>query len=435
MSDHSLAFVPVGAGYIQAADVLARGRHVDTGLLAESLVYYDRILVNVENPHQFAELIAWLVSHGLALDTITSLFSNGIFQVCDFAFTTNPYTEFQGESVQIRELVHIQDERMAKPNSFSERYLEFEALRKIFNGNAQFESFVTALENRIIEIKADEVGSPPIKNAYSDFLNPRRNALIAQEFVNEIFRIKSLGPAPKIEVSVTSLDDGRSQIAWNIPLHLLPAIDAETNINAAVTIPLSMAVQVNKYLWVANRQRCDLFLSRPISATVGDKLFEAAANAPNLRIKNVIGELQAKVEFPDLRRYVNAEIIDFNRVLEIRRKAERFRKWLQTEAGREGDVMVAYLNELAKEAGFRNVGRRLLKVFGVLGSAALGSALASDEQLGPSVEIDSETFLEAAAESAATYLSDISSDLGTEWRPVIFGEWYSRKIAALLKKE
>ena len=94
MSDHSLALVPVNAGYHQSIDLFARGRTVDTGLLAEALVYYDKILINVDNPHQFAEFISWLIQQGLSVQSINELFREGVLGVYDFSFTTNPYVMF-----------------------------------------------------------------------------------------------------------------------------------------------------------------------------------------------------------------------------------------------------------------------------------------------------------------------------------------------------
>ena len=37
MSDHSVAFVPLGSGYHQSTDIFARGRPVDTGIACGSL--------------------------------------------------------------------------------------------------------------------------------------------------------------------------------------------------------------------------------------------------------------------------------------------------------------------------------------------------------------------------------------------------------------
>lgn len=110
MSDHTLAFVPLGAGYVQSMDLFARGRRVDTGLLAEALIYFDRLLINVENPDQFSQLFSLLIQQGLSVADIIALFHDGTFNVYDFAFTTNPYVKFQqARNIHIHDLLHFQD--------------------------------------------------------------------------------------------------------------------------------------------------------------------------------------------------------------------------------------------------------------------------------------------------------------------------------------
>lgn len=103
------------------------------------------------------------------------------------------------------------------------------------------------------------------------------------------------------------------------------------------------------------------------SALVGDKLFEAGEVAVRSKIKtqNVIEELELKVEFPDLRKLVNLDKIDFARVLEIRKKAKKFREWLQSESEREREAIWAYHREVARKSGFTNVARHTLKLFGL----------------------------------------------------------------------
>lgn len=235
MSDHTLAFVPLSAGYVQSMDLFARGRKVDTGLLAEALIYFDRLLINVENPDQFSQLFSLLIQQGLSVADIIALFDDGTFNVYDFAFTTHPYVTFQqARSIHINDLVHVQDPIMVEQNSF-----------------------------------------------------------------------------PK---------------SWNLRLNELPAVEIDTQIVDAATLPLSTAAQANKYLWASERQNCDLYLARPISALVGDKLFEVAeiTTPSKLKPQNIIESLRVKVEFPDIRRYVNADRIDFPHVLRIRKKLNGF---------------------------------------------------------------------------------------------------------------
>ncbi len=432
MSDHSLAFVPLGTGYVQSTDLFALGRPVDTGLLAEALIYYDRVLINVENPQQFASLISRLIQQGLTVANIVALFRDGVFGVYDFAFHTNPYVDFLGEDgLKIHGLVNSQDLTMAKPNSFVERYVEFEPLIEVFGNRAHYNEFAAALEGRVIEVKADDVGRSAIENAYHDFLNPERNALMTQQLVNEIYRIKKLGKPATIEAYVRDLGQGEFNVTWNVKLNRLPAVEVESNIKAADTLPLSTAAQANKYLWAAERLQCDLFLARPVSALVGDKLFEASEVAVKSKIKtqNVIEELEIKVEFPDLRKFVNLDKIDFNRVLEIRRKATKFREWLQSEAEREREAIWAYHHEVAKASGFANVARHTLKLFGVVGGAALGAGV------GGGLGAVGGAAVGAGVGEGVAYLFELASTVGTKWQPVVFGDWYRTKIAKLLKDD
>ncbi len=438
MSNHDVAFVPLGTGYHQSMDLHAVGRAVDTGLLAEALIYYDRVLIHVDNPVQFSKLITLLMSQGLTAANITALFRAGVLGVYNFAFTTNPYVDFVSpDSVQIHGLYNIQDQTMLKPRSFFKRFLEFEPLRDAFENTAQFDRFVASLEGRVIEVKADEIAGTAIDNAYGDFLNPDRSALMAQELVNEIYRIKSMGKPPKISVNVREVIDGHFLVEWNIPLNRLPAVELETNIKAAITLPLSTAAEGNKYIWASDRLKCDLYVSRPISVLIGDKLFESAETAVRAKIRNrnVIEELEARVEFPDLRRYVNLDKIRFPQVLQIRDKSKKFRDWLQSEADRDRDAIIAYHTEVARASGFTNIARKGLKLFGVLAGAATGAAVIGEPAIGAAIGAAGGAAIQAGAEEAVKYLFDLGADLGANWRPVVFGQWYSAKIAKLLAEQ
>jgi hypothetical protein len=238
VSNHSLALVPLGVGYHQSPDVLARGRSVDTGLLAESLIYYDRVLITVDNPVRFCDLISLLVQQGLPNSDVIALFRDGTPQVLNFAFTTNPYVEFRESGLHIRGLYNIQDQQMLKVNSFVERFLGFEPLKSCFTNSAQYDDFCHALEGRVVEVKADDVGAAAIDNAWQDFLNPDRNELMAQQLINEIYKLKGLGKAPKVRVTINAKDDGTHEVHWNIPMDQLPALDAEVRIRAAATLPV-----------------------------------------------------------------------------------------------------------------------------------------------------------------------------------------------------
>ena len=57
MSSHEQALVPIGVSTYQSPDLLDKGRIVDVGLLAESLLYYDRVVVDVTKAEHIDALI------------------------------------------------------------------------------------------------------------------------------------------------------------------------------------------------------------------------------------------------------------------------------------------------------------------------------------------------------------------------------------------
>ena len=62
MSDHVTALVPIESWCYNSPVLRANGSTVDLGLLAEALIYYDRVLINVANPLQFAEMLNWFIA-------------------------------------------------------------------------------------------------------------------------------------------------------------------------------------------------------------------------------------------------------------------------------------------------------------------------------------------------------------------------------------
>jgi hypothetical protein len=59
------------------------------GQLAESLIYYEQVYVNVANQPQFAEMLAWFVRQG-RFDQLLSLFRDGTLTIYEYSFTSAP---------------------------------------------------------------------------------------------------------------------------------------------------------------------------------------------------------------------------------------------------------------------------------------------------------------------------------------------------------
>jgi hypothetical protein len=452
MSDHSVTFVPVATGYFQSPELFVRGRTVDTGLLAEALIFYDQILINVDNPHQFADLISWLVQQGLSHANLMRLIKDRSIQIYNYAFTTNPHVE--PARGLIYGLYNFQDQVMIKPNSFAERFLRFEGLRNSFGTVRQYEKFCEAVDGRVVEVKSDEIGPEGIFNAWRDFLNPSRNALISRNLIREMYRIKRMGKPPGVKVAVKPIRSGQDfnellarlssqsgsilvrspeeigcglhELNWDVDLTSLPGLEGP-KIMFGATLPLSAAAMANKYIWSAAKLKCDLYLPRSVDSIVGDKLYEAnqAVTQSQTKTRTFIRRLELKAAFPDIRRHVNLDKIDFDQVLRFRRnpKTKKFRRFLKAEADGDRDTLVAYLDESARSSGFTRVRKRVLPLLsaGAGFTSVVGGAMGSAKT--------------AVLGGVASFLIGVGASIGTEWTPKVFGDWYGREITKLLKEE
>lgn len=457
MTERSLALVPVASGYFQSPELFARGRTVDTGLLAEALVFYDQVLIHVDNPHQFADLISWLVQQGLSQPDLLRLIREGSLQIYNYAFTTNPHVE--PANGFIYDLWNIQDQVMIKPNSFGERFLGFEGLRNSFGTLKQYERFCAAVDGKVVEVKADEIGSEGIMNSWRDFLNSDRNALISRKLIREMYRIRRLGKAPTVKVTVMPIDSGEDfdellrrrssssrsilvrspeeigcrlhELSWDFDITNLPGLEGE-KIVFGTSLPLSAAAMANKYIWSAAKLKCDLYLPRPIDSIVGDKLYEAneAVSKLQANTRTLVRRLELRAAFPDIRRYVNSDKIDMNDVLHLRRSSQtrRFRRFLRTAPETEREALLAYLHESATSAGYTRTPKRVLPLVSIVAGAAgsaLGSHITQDAVIG--------SFVGGVLSGGASYLIGLGATMA-DWTPKVFGNWYGAEITRLLKK-
>jgi tetratricopeptide (TPR) repeat protein len=422
MSDHSIAFVPIPTWEYQSPELYKREIQIDIGLLAEALVYYDKLLVYPGNPHQFASFVRWFTQRG-QINELIALLRDGTIQIYDYAFLINPLVH-EGQF----QLLNITDEVMSQPNSFARRYIENGLLVNEFPSHLEFDQFQKAIEDKVIEVKVDGFG-PTVENATADFFNPKRNALLTQVYLDDSYALNGLGTPPEVEVIVRRRKyNGKIDVSWNFDVETvaralgIKGVDTRVSPGLALlTFPLSAAANANRYLLSAMKQHSDLYLPQPISFAIGDKLYEASIGQTQVAIE----ELQEDVDFPDLRLLLNQGEVGFEDVLLFRRKAVKFRKWLQDEAERDRRAFFAYHKELAEEANFTRGIRKSLRLFGAVGGgSALGTALG--------VAISPDPLIGGVAGSITggvlTFLSQLGEGLMAGWKPVAFGNWYAARI-------
>lgn len=416
MSDHSRAIVPIETWAFNAPELCARGITVDIGHFAESLIYYDQVILNVANQPQFAQVLSWFACQN-HFDTMLSLVAEGTFQVYEYSFVTTPvFDSARSEYI----LMHLQDKEQQKNDSFESRYLYHKDVEKVVSKTSDRRKLYQTFRGKVIEVKASQF-SRTIEESRRDFADARRHALNVQAFIDELYEYRNLGRPPRVEASVNVNTDGSHTVTYNIDFKLLSGL-AGPAINWGDHSPLAGSTQSCRFLQSASELECDLYLARPISTLVGDKLYESirAVNRPG----EIIETLKYMVEFPDVRALVNEGRLGVEDILYLRSKAMRFRRWLQDESDRDRDALFAYHHEVAKDAGFRAAGRKMLNMFGFIGAPVVGAILGSEAgQIGAVVG--------TAIGGGLSWLADIGSKVGEPWRPIVFGNWYRERITEL----
>lgn len=418
MSDHTSALVPVESWTYMSPRLRHSGNAIDFGLLCEALIYYDRVLLVPPNRWEFPLFIAWFAEQGKYGDLI-ALLKNNVINVYYYSFSSAA-VEKDGEF----SIWNLQDQRAAAGPTFEADYLSSSALRRVLPHARQRARLHRALRGRVIEATAEDFG-PAIDNARRDYHDPERCALLIQALFDDVYPILGLEAPPTVRADVVQ-DAGKVRIGWNVdPERVNHALGAD--LPFTLGYPLSAAARCNRLLWSAAKLGSDLYLGSPMSLLVGDKLYESGQRLA--RSHEYVEQLEAEVEFPNIRELVNSQQIGLGEVLALREKGSRFRKWLQDETERDRNAIIAYHNEVAKESGWIKAGRRGLKLFGVLGGATAGGAV---KHFVPGVE---GAVAGAVAGAGIKYITDLASKIGENWRPVVFGNWASTRIKKCLSKQ
>lgn len=438
-NDHTTAIVPIETWAYQSPRLRRQGLRLDMGLFAEALIYYDRVLIvpatNIgvarvltEKPALpvvgstdegllwpgFLEFVSWFASRGL-FEELLSLFKDGTVEVYHYAFHTLPI--LKDDSFM---LWNAQDSEEAAGPTFARRVLGHRSLEAIVPKARHRERLHRALDKRVIEVHSLDFDRA-VENARKDFGDPEAAAAAVQVLVDDVYDLAGFENPPSIAASVIRRPNGDSTLAFNVNFKqidegLKPTMKFEPG------TPLCGIAHSNRILWSAAMRSVDLYLPNPVSPLVSRKLKET--NDRRAGPKTVVDELKSVVEFPDVQTAVNAGDLSFDQVMLLRRKAASFRRWLQTQADRDRDAIVAYHHEVAKDSGFTTGVRKTLRMFGWLAGPGVGAYLgaAVDNALGP-VGAAAGAVVAGAADEAVKYVLDVAGKLDENWRPVVFGDW------------
>lgn len=412
MSDHKTVFVPIEAWSFSSPEIRRSGNSIDLGLLAEALMYYDQVIVNVANQPQFGKLIQWFLDAD-AYEEFVTLIDNQTIQIYEYSFATAAVKMPDGK---LRPW-NIVDPSQSQPNTFVKRYLEHPSVKEIIKDIPRKNKLLSLLENKVIEEKADNF-EELISETVQDYHDPRRNALILQALVDEACQISSILDVPKIQTEIKSLGNGEHRINWNISISKIQELLGKEN-NFSITTPYTAAAISCRTAISAARLQSDLYLGSPMSQLVGDKLYEVERT--HMKTAIIIDQLVEKVEFPNIRQLVNSNKLDVKDILEIRKKAKKFRNWLQSESERDRDAIIAYHHEVSKKSGLTNFGNKICRALQV------GAPLAGI-YVGGKVGQEVGNYVGSVVGSGLSALLTVIEKRNAGWNPIVFGNWLGDRI-------
>ena len=399
------AFVPIESWHYNSPDVLNAGKRVDLGLLAEALILFERVYFAFTNPEHLADVVAWFHAQG-HFPALLGLVSDGILVPYYYSFASLP-----GHVGDVWNIMNIQDQEAARCQVFEKRILASGQLRGLLPQNYLI-PFTEAALRQHVEVKADDFGSA-IENARLDYGTEDGASFLLQIFVDELYRKLGYVKPPTVRTRIKEEGDHRV-IDWGMNFDEVSE-KLGPNLHFHAGIPLAGAAFGAKTLWSAAQLTADLYLGSPITAYAAHKLAQGSRSA---RVGEIVERLIENVEFPNIRTLTNEEQVTISAVLELRRKAARFRDWLRSERELDRDAVRAYLGEIAATAGWTRHLGIAIHAAGLFGGAAVSGLAGS--VLGP--------VKGGAAGAGVNFIFDLAAKFSSGWKPVVFGKWARRRI-------
>lgn len=192
-SDHSTALVPIESWAFSAPELRDVERKVDIAQLAEALLYYNKVLLNVANEAQLGDVFEWFIVQE-RFETLLALLRDETIQIYVYSFHTSPVLD---EETARYEIWNLTSPVKVKPNSFEERVLASREIRRVVAKVNWRNELNESLRGRVIEAKADVFGST-VEEARRDFADAERTALTLQAFVDELYIFRDLGRPPTV---------------------------------------------------------------------------------------------------------------------------------------------------------------------------------------------------------------------------------------------
>ncbi|PZS07660.1 MAG: hypothetical protein DLM70_03285 [Chloroflexi bacterium] len=407
--DHKRVLVPLEAWEYNSPLLKIEGKRTDLGLLAEALLYYDQVFVDIQSEHQLEDLLRWAIERD-HINSLLTLIHEGVLKFHYHAFLT---TAVSTEGVF--RLLHIEDTAQARGASFPEKII-YRADYSCLHARKQ-RALIQEIERNYVEAKVDNY-ELPIEDARRALGDPEYCSQLLQTFIDDLYRGLHLGKPPQVSCEIEQVSPETYTIKWNTDFTQITNMTSG-KLDFRPDIPIIGEAHTNRCIMTAIRNGLDLSLGDVMATLAGNKLVEASEHSG--RVREIIQELKIEVEFPDVRGLVNSGDMYLDTVLEIRAKSSKFRGWLQQEGDKDRNALSAYHNEVAQASGVAKQGVATLKLFGILSSTGAAAARVVDPTGAVSTALTATT-------GVTNFLGFIGDRLVKDWKPVVFGDWVKKRL-------
>ncbi len=182
MSSHAAAFVPIEAWTYSSPEQRERGRSVDIGLLAESLLYYDQIVIDLNEGAHLAELVNWFAQHD-QLATLLSMMDDRTLRFHGYKYFFIPFKSRSEGVVTSSVMTGITPECFPIAHAFSDEF----ASR--FNYDYFLNRFRSLLRDRFILSTASDFPSC-LDDARRDIEDQPRCEIVFQAFIDKLYDMR-----------------------------------------------------------------------------------------------------------------------------------------------------------------------------------------------------------------------------------------------------
>lgn len=403
-------FVPVESHPYASPEMRLAGQRTDIGLLAEALVLFEQVDLNLTNAGNLADILQSFLATFGSISPLLDLITGGYIRVHYFDFMAVP-VEKDGKYTYWN--IQDSDAQKSHKDSFRQKILQHEAIDAILPKARH--------RQRLYDVVAETAIIDGSENYGSAIEAARESSKFSADIEYALNALKDSLPAEQRKlfpdrIEVRAEHDPKAQVTkhtYNFNLEALrPFLKP---LNFGMHIPGLGLVQTHRILAATQRHNYDTYLPKPLSDIVIAKM-DSFANGTRKFAKTRV-DLTLQAAFPDIRGSFNTKAMSWKDILAIRKKASRFQEWFSAYGGNPEIALASYGEEYRASTGLKGYKEKLFSI-------ATYIAVATGAGIGAAISGPTGAMLGSVAGGASTLVQDLFKAADEDgWTPRFFGNW------------